>query len=154
MRAGGRPVTLTLAGDELLHGLGYFHAKPATAFSPVFITPDALGDAWRDARLHLRLHSSVNGKLYGQPDAGVDVKFDFADLIVAAAQTRSLGAGTIVGSGAVANRHDDALPLKRDGIGFSSIAEARTQDDGPGHSCTLLRQPRGGRECPRAGCRR
>ena len=72
------------------------------------------------------MQSSVNGKLYGQPNAGVDVKFDFADLIVGAAQTRQLGAGTIIGSGTIANRHEQALPLTRDGIGFASIAEART----------------------------
>jgi fumarylacetoacetate (FAA) hydrolase len=117
-----------LVSDDLQQGFGFFHAKPSTAFSPVFATPDELGPFWANGRLLLKVQSSVNGKLYGQPNAGIDVKFDFADLIMAAAQTRQLGAGTIVGSGTVANRHDEALPLKRDGIGFSCIAEARTME--------------------------
>lgn len=115
-----------LVADDLQQGFGFFHAKPATAFAPVVATPTELGEIWKDNRLHLRVQSSVNGKLYGQPNAGTDVQFDFVDLIVAAAQTRQLGAGTIVGSGTIANRHDQALPLTRDGIGFASIAEART----------------------------
>lgn len=115
-----------LVADDLQQGFGFFHAKPATALAPAVATPAELGDAWKDNRLHLRVQSSVNGKLYGQPNAGMDLQFDFADLIVAAAQTRQLGAGTILGSGTIANRHEQALPLTRDGIGFASIAEART----------------------------
>lgn len=115
-----------LVADDLQQGFGFFHAKPSTAFAPVVATPAQLGEAWRNDRLHLRVQSSVNGKLYGQPNAGVEVKFDFPDLIVAAAQTRQLGAGTIIGSGTISNRHEEALPMKRDGIGFASIAEART----------------------------
>jgi fumarylacetoacetate (FAA) hydrolase len=115
-----------LVADDLTHGFGFFHAKPSTALSPVVATPGGLGEAWAGNRLDLRVQSSVNGKLYGQPNASVDVQFDFVDMIVGAAQTRQLGAGTIIGSGTIANRHDDALPLARDGIGFASIAEART----------------------------
>lgn len=115
-----------LVVDDLQNGFGFFHAKPATSFAPVFATPEELSDHWWNNRLNLRLRISVNDSLYGQPDAGKDVRFDFADLIVAAAQTRELGNGTIIGSGTVANAHDDILPLKRDGIGFGCIAEART----------------------------
>ena len=115
-----------LVADDLQQGFGFFHAKPSTGFAPAVSTPAGLGEAWANNRLQLRVQSSVNGKLYGQPNAGLEVKFDFVDLIVGAAQTRQLGAGTIMGSGTIANRHDDALPLTRDGIGFASIAEART----------------------------
>jgi len=115
-----------LVVDDLQNGFGFFHAKPATSFAPVVATPDELGSAWRAEKLHLRVRTTVNGKLFGQPDAGTDMHFDFADLIVAAAQTRVLAAGTILGSGTVSNRHGEVLPIKRDGIGFSCIAEART----------------------------
>lgn len=112
--------------DDLQNGFGFFHAKPSTSFGPVVVTPDELGAYWRDNRLHLKLRTEVNATLFGQPNGGLDMHFDFADLIIAAAQTRKLGAGTIIGSGTVSNRHDETLPLKRDGIGFSCIAEART----------------------------
>jgi fumarylacetoacetate (FAA) hydrolase len=114
-----------LVVDDLQNGFGFFHAKPSTAFAPVAVTPDELGSAWRDQRLHLRMRVEVNGKLFGQPDAGTDVHFDLADLIVAATQTRQLAAGTIIGAGTVSNRHDEAPPIKKDGIGFACIAEAR-----------------------------
>lgn len=112
--------------DDLQNGFGFFHAKPATSFAPVVATPESLGGAWRDNRLHLQLRVEVNGTLFGQPNAGTDMHFDFADLIVEATRTRSLAAGTIIGGGAVSNRHDESLPIKRDGIGFACIAEART----------------------------
>ena len=115
-----------LVVDDLQNGFGFFHAKPSTVFAPVVITPDGLGDAWRDARLHLQVRVEVNDVLIGQPNAGVDVHFDFADLIVEAARTRPLGAGTIIGGGTVSNRHEESLPIKRDGIGFACLAEART----------------------------
>lgn len=117
-----------LVVDDLQNGFGFFHAKPATSFSPVFVTPDELGEAWGNNRLNLRVRIHVNESLYGQPNAGRDVKFDFADLLVAATRTRELGTGTIVGSGTIANAHDDILPLKHDGIGFGCIAEARTAE--------------------------
>lgn len=115
-----------LVADDLQNGFGFFHAKPSTSFAPIVATPGSLGTAWRDNRLHLPLRIEVNGTLYGQPNAGIDMHFDFADLIVEAARTRSLGAGTIIGGGTVSNRHDETLPIKRDGIGFACIAEART----------------------------
>lgn len=112
--------------DDLKNGFGFFHAKPSTSFAPVVATPDELGSIWRDNRLHARVRVSVNDTLFGQPNAGTDMHFDFADLIVAATNTRALGAGTIIGSGTIANRHEETLPIKRDGIGFACIAEART----------------------------
>jgi fumarylacetoacetate (FAA) hydrolase len=115
-----------LVVDDLQNGFGFFHAKPSTSFAPIVATPTSLGTAWRDNRLHLPLRIEVNGTLYGQPNAGADMHFDFADLIVEAARTRSLGCGTIVGGGTVSNRHDESLPIKPDGIGFACIAEART----------------------------
>jgi 2-keto-4-pentenoate hydratase/2-oxohepta-3-ene-1,7-dioic acid hydratase (catechol pathway) len=117
-----------LVADDLQNGFGFFHSKPSTSFAPVAITPDSLGEAWRDNRLHLPLRIEVNGTLYGQPNAGIGMHFDFADLIVEAARTRNLAAGTIVGGGTVSNPHDQTLPLKPDGIGFACIAEARTAE--------------------------
>ena len=115
-----------LVADDLQNGFGFFHAKPSTSFAPIVATPDSLGSAWRDNRLHLPVRIEVNGTLYGQPNAGTDMHFDFADLIAEAARTRSLAAGTIIGGGTVSNRHDETLPIKKDGIGFACIAEART----------------------------
>jgi fumarylacetoacetate (FAA) hydrolase len=117
-----------LVADDLQNGFGFFHAKPATSFAPVFVTPDEVGDSWRDNRVHLKVRSHVNSSLYGQPNAGIDMRFDFADLIVAAARTRELGTGTIIGSGTVANAHDEILPIRGNGIGFSCIVEARTME--------------------------
>jgi fumarylacetoacetate (FAA) hydrolase len=115
-----------LVVDDLQNGFGFFHAKPSTSFAPIVVTPDELGGAWRDNRLHLPVRIRVNDVLFGQPNAGADMHFDFADLIVEAARTRNLGCGTIIGGGTVSNRHDESLPIKRDGIGFGCIAEART----------------------------
>jgi fumarylacetoacetate (FAA) hydrolase len=89
---------------ELAKGFGFYQSKPATAFSPVAVTPDELGDAWNGARVHRPLLVHLNGKLFGEPDAGVDMTFDFGQLIAHAAKTRRLGAGSIVGSGTVSNR--------------------------------------------------
>ncbi len=93
-----------LIPSELAKGFGFYQSKPATAFSPVAVTPDELGDAWKDARVHLPLVVHVNGKELGHPNAGVDMTFDFGQLIAHAAKTRRLGAGSIVGSGTVSNR--------------------------------------------------
>src|SRR5690606_110201 len=82
-----------IAQGELAKGFGFFQSKPSSAFSPVAVTPDELGDAWRDNKLHLPLLSHWNGKLFGSPDAGVDMVFDFAQLIAHAARTRPLVAG-------------------------------------------------------------
>jgi len=88
---------------ELGKGFGFFHAKPSSAFSPVAVTPDSLGNAWDGAKLHLPLRAILNGKLVGQPNAGIDMTFNFGELIAHAAKTRPLCAGTIVGSGTVSN---------------------------------------------------
>ena len=93
-----------LIPGELAKGFGFYQSKPATAFSPVAVTPDELGEAWRDARVHLPLVVHLNGGPFGHPNAGVDMTFDFAQLIAHAAKTRNLGAGSIVGSGTVSNR--------------------------------------------------
>lgn len=117
-----------LVADDLANGFGFFHAKPATSFAPVVATPDEFASLWRGGRLGARVHVEVNARPYGRLDAGADMDFSFADMIVAAAQTRTLGCGTILSSGAIANRHDAILPLKRDGVGFGCIAEARTAE--------------------------
>ena len=88
---------------ELAKGFGFYQSKPATAFSPVAVTPDELGSAWSEAKLHLPLRTHLNGTLFGAPEAGIDMTFDFAALIAHAARTRNLGAGTIIGSGTVSN---------------------------------------------------
>jgi fumarylacetoacetate (FAA) hydrolase len=93
-----------LIPTELAKGFGFYQSKPATAFSPVAITPDALGETWREGRLHGALASVVNEKVFGTPDAGTDMTFSFQDLIAHVTRTRRCGAGTIIGSGTVSNR--------------------------------------------------
>ena len=113
---------------ELEKGFGFFQSKPSSAFSPVAVTPDALGDAWKDGKLHLPMLVSLNGKLFGKADAGVDMTFDFGQLIAHAAKTRDLCAGTIIGSGTVSNRGADGgpgRPVSEGGLGYSCIAEQR-----------------------------
>ena len=102
---------------ELAKGFGFFQSKPATAFSPVAVTPDELAEAWKDEVVYLPLLTSLNGELFGAPNAGVDMTFSFARLVSHAAKTRFLGAGTIIGSGTVSN-------LDRS-KGSSCIAEKR-----------------------------
>ncbi len=92
-----------LVPGELAKGFGFFQSKPASAFSPVAVTPDELGSAWDGARVHRPLSVHLNGALFGQPGAGVDMTFDFPRLVAHAAKTRRLGAGTIIGSGTVSN---------------------------------------------------
>jgi len=89
---------------ELAKGFGFFQGKPQSAFSPVAVTPDELGPAWDGGKLHLPLRVWRNGELFGAPDAGVDMTFDFPALLAHAAHTRDLGPGTILGSGTVSNR--------------------------------------------------
>jgi fumarylacetoacetate (FAA) hydrolase len=92
-----------LIPEELAKGFGFYQSKPASSFSPVAVTPDELGSSWMDEKVHLPLYSYLNGDLFGKPNAGVDMTFSFAELIQHAAKTRSLGAGTIIGSGTVSN---------------------------------------------------
>src|SRR5918994_4015070 len=115
-----------LVPAELAKGFGFFQSKPSSAFSPVAVTPDPLGDAWDGGRLQLPLLSSVNGKPFGRPNAGIDMTFDFPTLIAHAAKTRPLAAGTIIGSGTVSNRGEDGdpgRPVDQGGAGYSCIAE-------------------------------
>lgn len=117
-----------LIPGELAKGFGFFQAKPSSAFSPVALTPDELGDAWDGGKLNLPLLSYVNSKPFGKPDAGVDMTFDFPRLIAHAARTRPLSAGTIIGSGTVSNRDADGgpgRPIAEGGLGYSCIAEVR-----------------------------
>lgn len=92
-----------LIPNELGKGFGFFHSKPSSAFSPVAITPDELENAWQDNKVNLPLVSHLNKDVFGQPNAGVDMTFDFSQLIAHAAKTRPLSAGTIIGSGTVSN---------------------------------------------------
>ncbi len=118
-----------LIPGELAKGFGFFQSKPASAFSPVFVTPEALGNAWADGKLHGALKVDLNGAPFGRADAGVDMTFEFGTLIAHLAKTRALGAGTIVGSGTVSNRDADGgpgKPISEGGLGYSCIAEVRT----------------------------
>jgi fumarylacetoacetate (FAA) hydrolase len=118
-----------LIPGELAKGFGFFQSKPSSAMSPVFVTPDALGDRWKDGKLHGALSVDLNGEPLGRADAGVDMTFDFGALIAHAAKTRNLGAGTIVGSGTVSNRDADGgpgKPIGDGGLGYSCLAEVRT----------------------------
>ncbi|KLD77158.1 FAA hydrolase family protein [Xanthomonas hyacinthi] len=89
---------------ELAKGFGFVQSKPRSALSPVFVTPDELGDAWRDNKLHLPLRTHINGAWFGAPEAGEDMQFDFAQLVAHAARTRPLAAGAVIGSGTIANQ--------------------------------------------------
>lgn len=113
---------------ELAKGFGFYQSKPSTAFSPVVVTPEELGDAWFGGKLHLPLLVSVNGKPFGRANAGVDMTFDFPTLVAHAAKTRPLSAGTIIGSGTVSNKLDGGpgKPIGEGGAGYSCIAEIRT----------------------------
>jgi len=117
-----------LIPGELAKGFGFFQSKPSSAFSPVAVTPDELGDAWRDDKVHLPLLSSLNGEPFGRPEAGVDMTFNFSRLVAHAAKTRPLAAGTIIGSGTVSNKLDGGpgKPIAEGGVGYSCIAEIRT----------------------------
>lgn len=106
-----------LIPGELAKGFGFLQSKPRSALSPVLVTPDELGEHWRDSKLMLPLHSTLNGTFFGEPDAGVDMQFNFAQLVAHAARTRPLTAGTIVGSGTIANEDTDK--------GASCLAEIR-----------------------------
>ncbi|MET3827942.1 fumarylacetoacetate (FAA) hydrolase [Sphingomonas sp. PvP055] len=118
-----------LIPGELGKGFGFFQSKPASAFSPVFVTPESLGDSWQDGKLHRTLMIDLNGQPFGRVATGEDMTFDFGTLIAHAAKTRALGAGTIVGSGTVSNRDADGgpgKPIAAGGVGYACLAEVRT----------------------------
>jgi fumarylacetoacetate (FAA) hydrolase len=117
-----------LIPGELGKGFGFFQSKPSSAFSPVAVTPNELGDHWQDAKLHLPLLSTLNDKAIGKPNAGVDMTFDFGQLIAHAAKSRPLAAGCIIGSGTVSNKLGDGpgKHIEDGGVGYSCIAEIRT----------------------------
>ncbi len=102
---------------ELAKGFGFLQSKPASAFTPIAVTPDELGLAWKEGKVHLALRTQLNGDLFGQPNAGADMQFNFPELVAHAAKTRHLCAGTIVGSGTISNK-DRA-------VGSSCLAEKR-----------------------------
>ena len=125
-----------LIPDELAKGFGFFQSKPATAFSPVAVTLDELGDAWDKGRLHLTLQSTWNGRKVGMCEAGPDMTFHFGQLIAHVCKTRNVRAGSIVGSGTVSNRGVEANGRMEWPNGYSCIAEKRAietiQDGKPG----------------------
>lgn len=119
-----------LIPNELAKGFGFFQSKPASAFSPVAVTPDELGDAWQDAKVHLPLVVHLNDKLFGKPEAGVDMTFDFGQLVAHVAKTRELEAGSIIGSGTVSNKQGDlwGSSIDHGGVGYCCLAEVRTYE--------------------------
>ncbi len=117
-----------LIPGELAKGFGFFQSKPSSAFSPVAVTPDELGDAWADSLVHLPLMVDYNGEAFGRAEAGRDATFNLAQLVAHATKTRSLCAGSIVGSGTVSNKGADGgpgKPVAEGGLGYSCIAEIR-----------------------------
>ena len=109
-----------LIPNELAKGFGFLHGKPPSAFSPVAVTIDELGDAWSDGKLNLALSIHLNDQLFGRPNAGKDMQFNFPNLISHAAKTRALGAGTLLGSGTVSNFDKNN--------GFSCLVEKRVTE--------------------------
>jgi fumarylacetoacetate (FAA) hydrolase len=117
-----------LIPGELAKGFGFFQSKPSSAFSPVAVTPEELGDAWAESKVHLPLLSFINDRPFGKPEAGVDMTFDFGRLVTHAAKSRPLLAGSIIGSGTVSNKLDGGpgKPIDEGGVGYSCVAELRT----------------------------
>lgn len=115
---------------ELAKGFGFFQSKPASAFSPVAVTPDELGEAWKDAKVHLPLVVHLNEQLFGKPNAGVDMTFNFGQLIAHVAKTRTLCAGSIIGSGTVSNKQGNlwGSSIANGGVGYCCLAEVRTYE--------------------------
>ncbi len=116
-----------LIPGELAKGFGFFQSKPSSAFSPVAVTPDELGDAWVEGMVNLPLEVDLNGTPFGRADAGTDMTFDFPTIVAHAARTRPLGAGAIIGSGTISNKLDGqpGKPVSEGGVGYSCIAEIR-----------------------------
>ncbi len=112
---------------ELGKGFGFFQSKPATAFSPVAVTPDEI-DEWSDGTIHLPLCVDINNQPFGRANAGIDMTFNFFQLIAHAARTRELAAGTVIGSGTISNKLDGGpgKPISEGGVGYSCISEIRT----------------------------
>ena len=118
-----------LIPDELNKGFGFVHGKPPSAFGPLAITPDTIGQSWKDGKVHLPLLIKLNGKKVGFANAGVDMTFSFPELVAHAAKTRRLRAGTIIGSGTISNSDQQH--------GYSCIAEIRmieTINEGAPHT--------------------
>ena len=117
----------SLIPAELAKGFGFFQSKPASAFSPVAVTPDELGPAWSEGKLHLPLLVHINGRPFGRPDAGRDMTFSFPQLIAHAARTRELEAGSIIGSGTVSNKQGSlwGSSIENGGVGYCCLAELR-----------------------------
>ncbi len=117
-----------LIPGELAKGFGFFQSKPPSAFSPVAVTPDELGNAWKDSLVHLPLRVDYNGEPFGRAEAAEDATFSLARLVAHAAKTRPLSAGTVIGSGTVSNKGKDGgpgKPVSEGGRGYSCIAEIR-----------------------------
>ncbi|WP_355660533.1 fumarylacetoacetate hydrolase family protein [Halomonas salifodinae] len=117
-----------LIPGELAKGFGFYQAKPASSFSPICVTPDELGDTWKEGRVHLPLTVHLNGEKFGEPEAGPDMIFGFPELVAHAAKTRYLGAGTVIGSGTVSNPDAEGgpgKPVADGGVGYSCLAEVR-----------------------------
>ncbi|WP_113905958.1 fumarylacetoacetate hydrolase family protein [Aliidiomarina celeris] len=116
-----------LIPNELAKGFGFYQSKPSSVFSPVAVTPDELDSHWQDCKVHLPLVSTYNGELFGKPNAGQDMTFNFAQLIAHAAKSRPLCTGTIIGSGTVSNKQgtDHGSSIAEGGVGYSCIAEVR-----------------------------
>ena len=116
-----------LIPHELAKGFGFFQSKPASSFSPVAVTPDELGDAWQDSKVHLPLTVTLNDKLFGNPNAGTDMTFSFARLLSHVCKTRSMAAGSIIGSGTVSNKQDNLYgsSVENGGVGYCCLAELR-----------------------------
>ncbi len=116
-----------LIPNELAKGFGFYQSKPASAFSPVAVTPDELGEAWTDSKLHLPILVTLNDRPFGRPNAGEDMTFSFARLVAHAAMTRELGAGSIIGSGTVSNKQGGlhGSSIENGGVGYCCLAEVR-----------------------------
>ncbi|SFG92768.1 fumarylacetoacetate (FAA) hydrolase [Duganella sp. CF458] len=116
-----------LIPNELAKGFGFFNSKPASAFSPVAVTPEELGKSWQDNKLHLPLLVQINRQPFGKPNAGEDMTFSFAQLVAHAAKTRELCAGTIIGSGTVSNKQGslNGSSIANGGVGYCCLAEVR-----------------------------
>ena len=131
-----------LIPGELAKGFGFFQSKPATAFSPVAITPDELGADWHEGRVHRPLCVHINAQPFGQPDAGTDMVFNFPQLMAHACKTREMEAGSIIGSGTVSNKQGDlnGSSIAQGGVGYCCLAELRmyeTIDTGKPHTSFL-----------------